>query len=309
MTMATPRVRSGKPPLKVALCQIETETWDVEGNTDRTFAALEQAAEAGAMLAVTPECVIQGYPPHSGAKNQARLRELAQPLDGPLITRTIELSTRCAMDIVLGFAERDGTRTRNSCVYVSPAGVEAIYRKVHCRPFESALHDGIYTPGDSFTVITKTVGEEAYGVGMYICFDREIPESTRCMRALGAQLIVCPLATNTSRLDAPLSRADNEMLTRARAAENETYIAVVNHSGLYNGGSFVVGPSGECIIQMDERPGVVLADLDLGAVRSSFQGNPLGWAGWGFRRPGVYRPYLDPSMLTGATDESHEPSM
>lgn len=54
----------------------------------------------------------------------------------------------------------------------------------------------------------------------------------------------------------------NDMLTRARAAEDETYIAVVNHSGLYNGGSFVAGPSGEWIIQMDERPGVVLAELD-----------------------------------------------
>ena len=47
--------------LRVGLCQIATVEWDVAGNLDRTAAALEEAADRGAQLAVTPECVLHGY--------------------------------------------------------------------------------------------------------------------------------------------------------------------------------------------------------------------------------------------------------
>ena len=41
----------------------------------------------------------------------------------------------------------------------------------------------------------------------------------------------------------------NELITRCRAAENELFIAVVNHARRFNGGSFLVGPTGEVLHQ------------------------------------------------------------
>ena len=48
--------------MRVALCQIDTTVGDFDGNVARIIAAAEQAAAAGAALAVFPELAICGYP-------------------------------------------------------------------------------------------------------------------------------------------------------------------------------------------------------------------------------------------------------
>lgn len=278
------------PPLRVALCQIETAPGDFDGNVRRTRLALLDAARQGAQLAITPECVLQGYPDMATDAQRAHLRSIAQPVDGESIASMRSLAAEHHMAVALGFAERgQGDFIHNTCLLIGADGaILTHYRKVHCRTFESAEHTGLYTPGAAFEVAALTPSPPAYRIGTYICFDREVPESTRCMRALGAEFIVCPLATNTSRLDAAPERVDNEMITRVRAAENEVFIAVVNHAGTFNGGSFVVGPSGECLVQLGAAPEVRCIDLDLGIVRRRFHNDPWGWAGWGSRRDDVY---------------------
>ncbi len=290
------REPAGSAGIRLALCQVGTEPWDVDGNAERTVAALEEAAAGGASLAITPEVVFQGYPSHASPEDRARLRAIAEPVDGPLLTRVRDVAARTGIDAVVGFAElaADGATIHNSCAYVTGDGsVRAIYRKVHCRPFEDAAREGLYAAGDRFVVVDHTARGASCRVGLFICFDREIPESTRCLRALGAELIACPLATDTCRLDEPGPRVDNEMLTRSRAAENEVSIAVVNHAWRFNGGSFLVGPAGEVLVQLDDQPQVYVLDVPVDRVRREFRSDPLGWAGWGHRRPEVYRRYLD----------------
>jgi predicted amidohydrolase len=121
-----------------------------------------------------------------------------------------------------------------------------------------------------------------------ICFDREIPETGRCLRAMGAQLVACPLACDTEPLDRHLDYAHNEMVTRCRAAENEVFIAVVNHSGRFNGGSFVVGPGGETVVQLGTEPEVRTVDLPVTGVSDVIHANAFGWMGWGYRKQEVY---------------------
>jgi hypothetical protein len=50
-------------------------------------------------------------------------------------------------------------------------------------------------------------------------FDREVPESVRCLRSLGAEFIRCPLATNTSDMSQLSLAAHNENITQNRTAE------------------------------------------------------------------------------------------
>jgi predicted amidohydrolase len=47
--------------LKVGMCQVLTEPWETEVNLERALAALREAAEQGAELAITPESVLHGY--------------------------------------------------------------------------------------------------------------------------------------------------------------------------------------------------------------------------------------------------------
>ncbi len=280
--------------MRVALCQIETERWELDGNFARTLEALKTAKERGADLAVTPECVLHGYAEANTPEDQARLRDAAEPIDGSRITEIRETCARLNLHCVLGFAELGADqKIYNSAAFIDATGeLRFVYRKVHCRPAESIDHEGGFTAGSEFHVTPVQIGEHTYQLGTMICFDREIPETTRCLRALGAELVLCPLAADTNRLDQlPADQADNELITRARAAENEQFIVVVNHAKRYNGGSFIIGPAGEVITQMDSDPGVEVVTLPWEIIAKRFHSSPHGWMGWGYRRAEVYRKY------------------
>jgi len=288
------------PSVRVALCQVYTEAWDSAGNFRRLMEGLEEAARQGAELAITPECVLHGYGFADREELRLRTLEAAEPLDGPRIAAVRDLARRTGMDIVFGFAERgpeaegqDGPRLHNSAAFISREGALLwVYRKVHCRDFESAEYAGAFTPGDRFYVSPRRYDAGEFPIGAYICFDREVAEATRCLRALGVQFIACPLATSTFPMDQPPARADNEIITRVRAAENEVCIAVINHAGRFNGGSFVVGPMGELICRLGEEAEVRTVEVPVGAA-ARLQAHARGWMGWGFRRPEVYALYLN----------------
>lgn len=296
MTMKTPNIFEGDPfTIRLALCQVETAEWDAQGNLERVLAALEAAAAKKADLAITPECVFHGYGFDQGPAMAHKMCEAAEPLDGERLAAVRDLVRRYRLPTVIGFAEAGpGGKYFNSAALLDAEGEPVyIYRKVHCRDFESIDHAGFFTPGDSFHAAPMAFHGHQVQVGTLICFDREIPESVRCLRALGAELLACPLACPTSQMNASSGDVDNEMVTRVRAAENEVFIAVVNHAGRFNGGSFVVGPGGEVLHQMGATAGVDIVETPIGAIADSFHSNSWGWMGWGYRRASVYRPYLD----------------
>ena len=281
--------------LNVGLCQIWTEEWAVGPNVDRAISAIAEAAAGGAHLAVMPECIPHGYPRPDTEGYADRLLEAAEPADGPILTRFRDAARSHTVAVVFGFPERgNGDRVYNAAAVIGPDGdLLNVYRKVHLRPFESIQHEGRFTPGEAFSVQEIPYPGGSCKLGTMICFDREIPESVRCLRALGSQFIACPLATDTSSLSVlDPEGADNELVTRSRSAENEVYIAVVNHAGRFNGGSFLVGPKGEVVHQMGPEPGVHVLPVPIQAVVDDLHGKPLGWMGWGYRRQAVYDRYL-----------------
>lgn len=297
MTQKTPDVKnSDVPSIRLALCQVETEPWEIEANVNRTVQALEEAGRQGAELAITPECVFHGYANSDESGFQEKMAALTESREGPHVRRIREVARRYEMEIVFGFAEQDEKGNFfNTALHVSAEGnIRYAYRKVHCRPFEAKTGQGLFTPGDAFYVDQVSFGNKGlFGLGTLICFDREIPESVRSLRSLGAQFLACPLATDTSRLDeTPVGQINNEMITRTRAAENEVFIAVVNHAKRYNGGSFVVGPDGSVLIQLGPEPEVALLDCPIGVVAKQYHSDPLGWMGWGYRRPEIYGQYI-----------------
>lgn len=289
--------------LRVAMCQVGTEAWDVQGNVRRTLEALDEAGRMRAELAITPECVFHGYGFGDDADDtRRRCARIAEPLDGPNLAAVKQSAKRHGMWVMVGFVEAGAAGVmHNSVVVISPAGVIVdVYRKVHCRTGESADHGGPFTPGDRFVCTDLQLSHLPCHVGTMICFDREVPESTRCLRAMGAQVVACPMAWDTQSLDVHVDYAHNEMITRCRAAENEVFFVVVNHAGRFNGGSFAVGPGGACLLQMDDRPQVAVVELDVTTLRTKIHTNPHGWMGWGFRRQDVYDRHLPANRVENA---------
>ena len=280
---------------RLAMCQVETEMWEVEANLERTLQALDEAATDGADLAICPEGVFHGYGSNHKPEERERLRDLSETMDGPCMTQVRAKAREHSMDVMVGLAERgDGEGViHNSTAFIDGNGeVLNVYRKVHLRPFEDITREGAYTAGTKFEAADRTYGDETFRIGTMICFDREIPESVRVLRGMGSQFIACPLACGTSDMSKLRDRADNEMITQCRAAENEVFISVVSHAGRFNGGSFLVGPRGELMHQMGKDAGVKVLDVPVGIVPQKYHSNPLGWMGWGFRRPSVYEPVL-----------------
>jgi predicted amidohydrolase len=88
------------------------------------------------------------------------------------------------------------------------------------------------------------------------------------------------------------NETNNEVITRVGSTCNEMFIVVVNHAGRFNGGSFITGPKGELLCQMTADPGVLTYDVPAGIISEEFHNEPLGWMGWGYRRPEIYKKYM-----------------
>ncbi len=288
----------GYSTLKIGMCQVYTEEWAVEANINRTLDAIDLAARQGAEIAVTPECVFHGYPvDETKGKSVAFKRKLfsvAESLDGENMTLFKDKAREKGIYILVGFVEKgEDELIHNSAALISPMGdFIYVYRKVHCRHFENINHFGYFTPGNEFYAANLEFSEKKFMTGTIICFDRELPESLRCMRSLDSVLVLCPLATDTRDMTISRKEADNEIITMAGSACNEMFVVVVNHAGRFNGGSFVTGPKGELFCQMSSEPGVLTIEIPLGIISKEFHNEPLGWMGWGYRRPDIYGKYI-----------------
>jgi formamidase len=230
-------------PVKVALVQVATERFEVEANYVRTEKLIRRAAAGGASLIITPECVLSGYtvawknePDYESRR--MRVRTLAEPVPGPHSEKIAALAKELGVYIVFGMAEAgaDGLMY-NTALLAAPDGTLAgKYRKVHLRPFE--MENG-FSRGDEFKVFDIAPGGVPLKLGIMICFDREIVESARVLRLLGADVIAVPLATSAARDD--IVRG----MTRVRAYENEVYLVMVNHAApRIDGGSVLIDPLG-----------------------------------------------------------------
>jgi predicted amidohydrolase len=104
-------------------------------------------------------------------------------------------------------------------------------------------------------------------LGLSICYDVRFPELYRELSARGAVVVAVPSAFTVAT-----TRDHWEVLLRARAIENQCFVIAANQigehaPGLRSGGrSMIVDPWGVVLATAADGEGVVVADLDLGAL-------------------------------------------
>lgn len=219
------------------------------GDEGRAFAAAEQvmatAAAAGADMAVFPEVFLPGY-------NVGQM--VAQPLDGPWVTRLSELARRHGVAAVMGLAERDGERIFNTAVAIGPDGaLIARFRKIQ---LWEARENALYGRGDALV----TFDYRGRTIGVLICYDIEFPEHVRTLVRKGADLIVVPTANPE-----PYHNV-NQYAVPARAMENAITVAYCNYCGpegdlVYCGRSLIAGPEGDALASAGTGTALLIADL------------------------------------------------
>jgi predicted amidohydrolase len=241
------------PTLRLALVQMDLAWEDPEENHRRAARHLEDAASRGAKLAVLPEMFSTGFSMES--------ERIAQAQGGPSEAFLAERAAALGLWILASVPQKErkeSARARNVALLVSPGGNVTRYAKIH--PFSYAGEDRHYEAGDR--VVTAEV--EGVRVTPFVCYDLRFPEPFR-VAARDTDLF-CVVA------NWPDPRREHwRTLLRARAIENQAYVAGVNRTGdgggaHYVGDSAAVGPLGETLAEAGAAEAVLVCDVDTANV-------------------------------------------
>ncbi|WP_350933530.1 carbon-nitrogen hydrolase family protein [Micromonospora mangrovi] len=247
--------------MRVAVCQLNARD-DRAANLAAAEALLVRAAAAGADLAVLPEYV-DYLGPATGMPDP-------EPVDGAVGEFFAGVARRLGIWVVAGSfheAGPDPAHTWNTSLVFDRAGaLAASYRKIHLYDVEipgrvSYLESATVAPGDQPVVVDV----EGLRVGLSICYDLRFPELYRRLATDGgAHLLVVPAAFMMHT-----GRDHWEVLLRARAIENQCFVAAAGQTGDHEPGrtcfgrSMVVDPWGTVLGQVPDGPGLSVVDLDL----------------------------------------------
>jgi predicted amidohydrolase len=250
--------------LRIACVQINASGSKAD-NIERAEALVARAAATGADLVLLPE-------KWNGIGSAEILLEVAEPLEGG---ETVEAMSgwarRHGITLVGGsIAERREGREKlsNTSVVFDPEGeIAAVYRKIHLFDVEVGGH--VYReseteePGDE----PVTCEVEGWRVGLSVCYDLRFPELYRILAVEGAELVTVPAAFTLYT-----GKDHWELLLRARAVENQCYVAAANQWGVNAGGkpsygrSSIVDPWGVVLAQAPDEDCVISAELDRAAM-------------------------------------------
>ena len=246
--------------LKIALAQISCKRADKTSNIEKMKAYAEKAKKEDAELVIFPELSLTDY------LVRDLIYELAEPIPGPSVEKMTEIAKQNKIYIVFGMPEMSKKAESviyNTAVLVGPEGYIGKYRKMHL-PTHSVFEEKRYfRQGYETPVFETQIGR----IGLMICYDVFFPEVSRALKLNGAQLIVCISASPAVR------RKFFEILTAARAIENNVFLAYVNLVGIEDGlqfwgGSRIISPSGSIIAKAKyDEEDFVVGEIDLKDVR------------------------------------------
>ena len=226
-----------------------------EGNVERTVAALRQAGEQGADIALTHEDIkSMGQYARNEIKNI--FAEISEEIPGPTSEKLSAVAREYNMHVAACFYEKENGRFYNSAVLIGRKGeIIGKYRKVHLPRLEQWL----ITPGKETPVFATDVGN----IGVAICYDIAFPEHCRSLALNGADIILHPTVGWGFVYGEKASMG--EALNRVRAAENQCYLAcAINIPGgkscvISNDGT-ILGENGD-IDNNIEKDGIAIAEF------------------------------------------------
>ena len=261
-----------------------TSRADKAVNLDKAERLVARAASTGADVVVLPE-------KWDAIGDHEQLLAAAEPLDGGAAVEAMRGWSRAHGITLVGgsISERREGREKlsNTCVVCDPEGeIAAVYRKIHLFDVEAGgfvyRESDAEEPGDE-PVVTEV---EGWPVGLTVCYDVRFPELYRILALEGALLFTVP-----AHFTLYTGKDHWELLLRARAVENQCYVAAATQIGetLPGRQSFgrasIVDPWGIVLAQAPDEETVIAAELDrsrLEAIRARFPSLAS-------RRPEAYR--------------------
>ncbi len=248
---------------------------NVDANLNEASKSIENAARAGAKLIVLPEnFALMGVHESDNVKQaeldgqgkiQDFLADQAKRNNAWLVGGTIPLKAESSDKI------------RAACLLFDDEGNRvARYDKIHLFDVELVDSNEHYAesmtiePGDTVVVVDSPFGR----LGLAVCYDLRFPELFRAMLDKGAEIFAVP-----SAFTAITGRAHWEIIVRARAIENLSYVIAAAQGGYHIGGRethgdcMIVDPWGTVLDRLPRGSGFVISDIDderLKSIRRNF---------------------------------------
>lgn len=221
--------------MRLALAQMQIISGNLPGNLKKAKEMIAAAAAQSADLVLLPELWSSGYDLSRSAEHAAANQHINQSVAALARQHHIWIGGSLLND-------QDG-KVFNTFTLIDPQGNRhAAYNKIHL--FSLMDEDRWLSAGDTPTITQLPCGK----TGLAICYDLRFPELFRHYALADARLIL--LAAEW-----PLIRKEHwHTLLRARAIENQLFIAAVNAVGesagtVMGGQSMIIDPWGNIVTE------------------------------------------------------------
>jgi nitrilase len=249
----------------------------VQANLMEAGRLIKEAALQDADMVVLPEnFAIMGM----NESDHVKVGE--KPGDGPIQQFISQQAKKHGVWIVAGtipIQSDVANKVYASCLLYSDKGKQvARYDKMHLFDVEISELKETYTesdttiPGTERVVVDTPLGK----IGLAICYDLRFPEHFRAMVAEGAQIFVLPAAFTEVT-----GRAHWEILARARALENLSYLVASAQGGYHVNGKTTYGHTmvvdfwGGVRDELGKGTGVIIAEIDLKTLNTTRRAFPV----------------------------------
>jgi deaminated glutathione amidase len=253
---------------RIAIAQIESST-DKTANLKKAVDWIHEAKEKHADLIAFPEFLVAFSPASQSAEELTRIAESA---GGPSVATLRQAAKAASIAIVATIYENSPipNRVYDTAVWIDTLGnIASLYRKLHLYDAFGFKESDKFQPGADIAPLV-TCGE--WRCGMMICYDLRFPEMARMLALAGANVLIAP----SGWVQGDLKLDHWQTMVKARALENGSYVIAPGQVGnIYIGHSLVADPLGRTVVDLGEKEGMEIVELDLNLVSETREKLPL----------------------------------
>ena len=234
--------------MKIGLVQYNPKWESKEENKKRLSEIIKRDFTEEPSLLIFPEMTLTGFTMEAS--------KFGEDISGDSLNFFTRLALKYKIYIAAGLIEKENKDYFNSLVVINPEGkLISKYRKIH--PFSYSTEDKHYKRGEELK-LTEINGLK---IGLSICYDLRFPELYRFYAKEKVHLIIVIANWPDTRIE------HWETLLKARAIENQCYVAGVNRIGddpklHYPGFSNIYDPMGVKIISAENDEKVIFSAIN-----------------------------------------------
>jgi predicted amidohydrolase len=255
----------------VAIVQMRSSEDKME-NLELSVDFIREAAKKKSSMICFPEFQMAYSPVSMSAK---QLSEKAESVnDGNFIATLRKAAKANKISIISTIYEKNGSRFDNrvydTAVLIDNNGkIPSVYRKLHLYDALGIKESDKMMAGN---MIEKPVKTSVGNLGLMICYDIRFPEMSRILTVKGANILVSPSAW----VQGVMKEEHWQTLLKARAIENGSYMIAPNQIGnIFSGRSMAVDPFGVVLLDMGNREGMEVVEIDKSRVQKVRELLPL----------------------------------